>query len=82
MLYPKGSDARYQEDATLTQTFTVTNEFTLISLEQEESDFEYYLVEKYDFDPRYPYYDGYGYKIIAVRHDIQTNRVTEHLIRG
>jgi hypothetical protein len=82
MLFPKGSDAIYPEDAALTQTFTLTDKFTLISLGQEESDFKYYLVERYDFDPDYGYYDGYGYEIMAVRRDMEANRVTDHLVIG
>ena len=45
-------------------------------------DFEYYLVERYDLDPRRLYYDGYGYEIMAVKRDMQSNRLTDHLIRG
>ena len=82
MLFPKGSDAIYPEDAALTQTFTLTDKFTLVSLGQEESDFKYYLVERYDFDPDYGYYDGYGYEIMAVRRDMEANRVTDHLVIG
>jgi len=82
MLFPKGSDAKKTEDATLTQSFSVEEEFTLIWLEQEEKDHDYYLVERYDFDNRYLYYDGYGYKIMALKQDPQTNGITEHLTRG
>lgn len=54
----------------------------MVSLGQEESDFKYYLVERYDFDPDYGYYDGYGYEIMAVRRDMEANRVTDHLVIG
>ena len=82
MLYPKGSDAIYPEDAVLTKTFTLTEKATIISLGQTKNDFDYYLVERYDFDPRILYYDGYGYEIMALKRDMQANKLTDHLIRG
>ena len=54
----------------------------MIPLGQPKNDFEFYLVESYDFDPRYLYHDGYGYEIMAVKPDMQANRLTDHLIRG
>src|SRR5690606_15938198 len=82
MLFPKGSDAKKTEDATLTQSFSVEEEFTLIWLEQEEKDHDYYLVERYDFDNRYLYYDGYGYKIMALKQDSQTNGMSGRWTTG
>jgi hypothetical protein len=69
-------------DPLLTQTFKVTEKVTVIPLGQEENDTEYYLVERYDFDPGIHYYDGYGYEIMAVNRDLQANRVTDHLVIG
>ena len=43
MLFPKGSDAIYPEDAALTQTFTLTDKFTLVSLGQEGGRFQILL---------------------------------------
>lgn len=76
------SDDEFEDDPILTQTFNVTEKTTVISLGQMRKDFEYYLVERYDLDPRLLYYDGYGYEIMAVKRDMQSNRLTDHLIRG
>ncbi len=80
-LWNKGDDM-FEDDPILTQIFKVTEKITVIPLGQMKNDFEYYLVERYDFDPRYLYYDGYGYEIMAVKRDMQADRLTDHLIRG
>jgi hypothetical protein len=80
-LWNKG-DVHYEDAPALTQEFKVTEKVTVISLGQMRKDFEYYLVERYDLDPRLLYYDGYGYEIMAVKRDMQSNRLTDHLIRG
>jgi hypothetical protein len=80
-LWNKGVDD-FEDDPILTQTFKVTEKVTVIPLGQAKNDFEYYLVERYNFDPDYRYHDGYGYEIMAVRRDMQANRLTDHLIRG
>lgn len=80
-LWNKGDD-EFEDDPILTQTFKVTEKTTVIPLGQAEDDGEYYLVERYDFDPRYLYHDGYGYEIMAVKRDMQANRITDHLIKG
>ncbi|MDK2991056.1 MAG: hypothetical protein PWP48_289 [Clostridiales bacterium] len=80
-LWNKGYDPQ-EDEPTLTQEFKVTEKRTVIPLGQEENDTEYYLVERYDFDPGIHYYDGYGYEIMAVNRDLQANRVTDHLVIG
>jgi len=80
-LWLKGDDPSEDKPA-LTQEFKVAEKVTVISLGQPETDIEFYLFERYRFDPRYLFHDGYEYKIMAVKRDMEANRLTDHLIRG
>jgi hypothetical protein len=75
-------DLKKENGPILTQTFKVTEKNTIIPLTPQESDYDFYLVERYNYDYRYLYYDGYAYQIMAVKRDMEANQVTEHLING